>query len=763
MPDRKDILIRLPDGTVGKIPPEDLEKHLSWGARQIEEEEAADVAMEMAREGELEKKYGDRPGTSFALGLREGLTLGLIGPQTPGEEEILERSPRAAVAGEVTGSIAPALVPGGGVATAARAGRGTSALGRALSATPSGLAIRAGEAIASRGGGRLASKAAGYATEGALFTGVPAAAELARSDDPVTLERIASEVALPALAGAGLGAGVGVATKGLEGIVGQSKRSLDASKRGAAAAEIPLEGREAIKASRMVKAAREAGEEISPVVDDALRYYDRRRHAFSLADDAQKKVLVKNRNAMRSKFDDPLELSRSPGGLKAPVRRDREILRSLEDEGVEKIVSRTNKADREVIDDLANRINRKRTGDLSLNSIEKDLYRSLYGPAALPKRRKGKISLPRAREFVSRVREGDMESVRRRAFSELQGAREVGDALEQQVVDLTKTPGFAAKAAGRAAGLGIARRAAQAALGGHLGAYAFGPIGYLVGAVGGALGNEIGKIVSRFDDKTKKIVDALVSGTEAAAKKAPYASSRSILSGIRLAAGDIPERRRAPREAPLVRDFKDRAHEVLSHVGPDGQVTPQSRDKIADRLDGIRAVDPVLADRMETMAVTKLEFLADKVPRNPFASLAVGPDMWIPSDADMRRFSRYLRAVDDLLGIEERAAEGRASPEDYEVFRVVYPEEREDFLQRISEKLIDMEEPLPYDKRIALSLLTGTPMDPSMEPNVLQVLQGQYSVEPGTSGGQEPPMAEPAFGAIKKSVPEPTPAQQREQ
>jgi hypothetical protein len=82
-----------------------------------------------------------------------------------------------------------------------------------------------------------------------------------------------------------------------------------------------------------------------------------------------------------------------------------------------------------------------------------------------------------------------------------------------------------------------------------------------------------------------------------------------------------------------------------------------------------------------------------------------------------------------------------------------------DIQRQIIEKLPALRAQLPYSRRLALSIFSGVPVDPAMDPQVLAILQGSFSAEQGTEGGTQAPRAQPAFGSVTK--PEPTPAQQR--
>ena len=99
------------------------------------------------------------------------------------------------------------------------------------------------------------------------------------------------------------------------------------------------------------------------------------------------------------------------------------------------------------------------------------------------------------------------------------------------------------------------------------------------------------------------------------------------------------------------------------------------------------------------------------------------------------------------------------TPEDSEALRTVYPAMFAEIQDYLAERLPQLRQQLPYKNRLALSILTGVPVDPALDQRILSRLQANFAEEPGTQGGFEPPKAQPQFGSIKK--PDPTPAQER--
>src|SRR5690606_14111265 len=117
-------------------------------------------------------------------------------------------------------------------------------------------------------------------------------------------------------------------------------------------------------------------------------------------------------------------------------------------------------------------------------------------------------------------------------------------------------------------------------------------------------------------------------------------------------------------------------------------------------LSGVKMVDAALADALETMANRRISFLARKLPKKPdFLRHTVGPDTWVPNSQDIRTFARYVDAVDNPQGVEERLADGTISPEDVEAYKEVYPERYRDLRNQIAARLPELQGTLPIGKR----------------------------------------------------------------
>lgn len=300
------------------------------------------------------------------------------------------------------------------------------------------------------------------------------------------------------------------------------------------------------------------------------------------------------------------------------------------------------------------------------------------------------------------------------------------------------------------------------------------PFGGLVEKATGALGGlrkavgagaeRVGRAASTFLGKA-----APVAGK--AAELAPPVATK-VLAALRYGEPETDERGRRvakPEPKTLPELYKARTDEIKSQVqlAPDGtyQMKPAARVKMAARLSGLGVVDPIAADRLESAGAARIAWLASQMPRRPdMAGLPVGPDTWQASDAAMRSWTRKAAAAEDPYGVLERASAGakaRVVPEEIMAMRALQPALLNDYITRIIEGLPERKQRLPYPQRLALSMLTGRPLDPAMTPVVLRELQSMHASVPGTQGGTMAPRAQAQFGSVKRSDPG-TPAQRRQ-
>lgn len=804
------------DGRTVDVPPDQVDRYLAEGYTPVgAEERAQDVSAAAAQARQDDRGALGTANAALTSGL-SGLTLGgsdllLRGVLDKGQLERL-RNERAGA------PIASAIGEGAGAVTGALASGGTSLLAR----TPAAAATRIGARITRAGEGagtisRIGRATAGGTVEGGLFGVGHGIGELALSDDPLTVERAASVLSSNAMFGGAVGGVAGGAAKALEIGLVRAKGALDkVVQRHAAQAAVPEDlanlDRAGLKALEDGELAALESDRIAQrqVLADEIGAFREETKAQKIwlatkkgADDAAPPPPADAPAAGPAAAPEPVPAAvpeppaapsepfaaaaAAKAGSELPVPSPAAVVPPAP---APKLSPDAARAVREI-------------GKISLEA-DKVLDRVLRNPKALaqdPKRALAALqqqehALERLASKDGELRlafAGDTSGARAAALDAVPEALERNRALQSRIEQLVAKPTSqrleqirsaveAIGAGGRNGKETIAEQMATGAVfgvaagaaaqvpgvGDFLAPFAGAAAARFVGAkVFGRMAGVVGQAATR----SQNVAHAFVQGAEKALPRAPVVATK-VLQAVSYAPPDkrapAPAKQQPAKTPTLVETFRLRAQEIRSQTVFDPMrgeyvMRPEAREAMASRLDPIRAVSPLLADQMETIQARKLTLLARELPKRPdMGVMQIGPDRWTPGDMEMRKWARLAAALEDPAATEERLLDGSFSPEDAMALREVYPERLADLTRQIVEQLPTLQKTLPYKKRLALSILTGVPVDPAMHPGVLRVLQRQHADEPGTEGGTQAPIAKAQFGSVRAEAEAGTPSQQRQ-
>lgn len=715
-----------------EVPLEDAPQLLDQGFRMRTD---ADTAARLSSEAR-EDSYGGVADQVAAgvLGAARGITLG-------GSDVAL-----SALGGADTARNLREVNPG--ISTATEIAGGIVGAGKGIGAA--GAAAKAGSAVARTAEGastatKIGRAALGGATEGGLVGVGQGVSELALSADDLNLERAASVLSSNALFGAATGGVVGGAAKGVE--IGLTKASKALKDRAAAAAA--------------TKQAPEIGEDLAGLDAKGLR----------TAKEAELAKIEAERVVQRQGVADELAAFRT---------ETKESKLWLATKGAE---------EREL----------REIGKISLDA-DRALDRTLRNPKNLASNPKAALAGLQQQEHALELLAKQSDNLRVKYAADTTGERlavldklpaalERNRALQSKIGALVEPPKsarlMAIDDAKDALSMGAREKTlpeqmlAGSVFSAATGAASFlGPLAPLVGAkaaklvsekVFGRLGKATSAAAAKSTDVATRFLDVAAKGAAAASRSAPVVASRvlsSVAFGPPAPAPKAPRGTKRPKSPELADSYRARSEELRSQTmyAPDGNVVmrPEARRAMAERLAPIAAADPVLADRLETHAAHRIEYIAAKLPRRPdMGVMQAGPDLWQPSDMEMRTFARVVAAAEDPAAVEERLLDGTLTPEDAECYRELYPERFADLRNQIIGQLSELRATLPYERRLSLSIFTGVPVDPAMHPDVLAVLQNSFAAEEGSEGGMQAPTAQPQFGSVRAEPA--TASQQREQ
>lgn len=746
------------DGTTVTVPEDQIAGALDQGWKpETPTEHAADVAAKVQTE-----QFGGPVGKVAAVGtgalrtVTGGLSDVALGAAGGGEElrALRQENPVSSIIGEVGG----AFLPIGAPALIGRAGRAVSAIGE-------------GAGVA----GKLGAAAAGGALEGGLFGAGQGVSELALSQDPLTVERVASTLSSSALYGAGFGAGLGGLGKAAELGLTRAKGAIDgALERSAAKAKTPAEAIESgdleLLDAKQLKAARDAELEV-------IRAGQR----------PEREAFVKEVRAARAAEQDaePWRYSRGhpdpqiKGLGKEYLEADIQIRRLLKNEkGLAENPGRALDAlqrQEQALDklyDAASAESQQWTQDVTMGRAR--IRQELDVPSTSTEAWQAGERGP----FTEAGKDAAVEREFERRFSErpsrLEATGEIGNALnrnrklQQRLEALSKEPtsprltkiddAFGVLSAPKVPSLGQAVLSAAAPFAGPLGVAA---------AAGNRVLGSFKKVAEAAGVASGKAVSTFLGPAIKATTYTPPLATKVLASlrfGAIAAADEERKREQAPKKT-LPELYRARTDEVKQqiHIAIDGtyQMRPAARQQLAARFDGIRASDPHLADQLETAGAKRIEYLAMIMPRLPdYGTPQIGPERRVIPDLQMRAWARAAGALENPHAVLDRAAAGRVTPAEAAAIKAVYPELLADFTNSVAAQLPTLRKTLHRDKQLALSVLTGIPVDPAMTPGVQRVIQGMYASEPGTEGGTQAPRPEPQFGSVRAD--KGTQAQQRQ-
>lgn len=778
---RKRVIIT-PQGRAVAVPAEAIDESGAVGHVATPEEVQA-----LDEDATKEKLYGGTAGqiVSGGLGLASALTFGAtdLGLRAAGGGEALReiygRAPKMNIAGQVVGTI---LNPAAGLGKAA----GKAAAGKVATKTAGELALDvaahtpggaaavvtpATRAAAAKLAGRAATKAPirGAAVGGAVETGLlglqQGAHELAIDESPLNAERVVSVLGSRTLAGVGFG-----------GIFGGTAK----------AAQLGLK-----RGRRLLQSAREkaeAGALSGSAVDDLMA------HQAAIESDgawlaaeksSTRRVLNDSQRRLRYLSDEPIGLAENPHRMLDPLRRQIGALRAAAREMpdlVEKVageekalaakirgqIAKVKKAvpDAKPVEFDATMPGKKVTAApaVELEPIRlTDKAAQKYGQWSGVKVTKGmakngvELAHDDAVAFVSALENGELASMRLQAAERLPEVIKRAEALEARVVAEGEARKMGQKAPfWQVTGRRMMQAGAMAMAGGFIPGGVAGAVGSALTAdlVGKAMNSVAGKLfgaVGKSSKVTSKGVGALLGAAKM--ERMPSPNLRRFLDGAKTGA-------KGAAAATLGQVFRKRADELLAQtmLTPDGIVMrPEARMRLGQQLAPVAAISPLLADRAETVQARKVEALVKRLPKRPDI---YGPsDPWEPGESEMRSWARFAWATEHPDEMIAMLARGTITPEDSEAFQEVYPERYRELQMIIASQLPTLRAKLPYHRRLALSIFTGQPVDPSLHPQVLGVLQRTFELEEGSEGGTRSPPARPQFGSIE--MPEPTPAQER--
>jgi hypothetical protein len=230
--------------------------------------------------------------------------------------------------------------------------------------------------------------------------------------------------------------------------------------------------------------------------------------------------------------------------------------------------------------------------------------------------------------------------------------------------------------------------------------------------------------LKKLEQEANKSALRIASDTQAAVR------STGVSAKHQLPAAVVKTQQEYERHTELARAYQANPAKAAAMVGNELGATDRVAPKASSQMAAVRAQDAA--------------YLASKLPPQMQRALPGPPDA---SPGKMAAVTRAAVALENPQSVAAEMRENRLSPEAAEALRERRPEIHEAMVRNAATVIAEMAKrgEIPnYQARIQLSMLTGVPMDPSLEPRRIKMIQklvheqgGAAAPAPPSSGGGE--------------------------
>lgn len=249
----------------------------------------------------------------------------------------------------------------------------------------------------------------------------------------------------------------------------------------------------------------------------------------------------------------------------------------------------------------------------------------------------------------------------------------------------------------------------------------------------------IAKNAAKTQDRVVKAVDRILDAGATGARKARILAGPMTALQTKLFDNPAPsnDRKPAKKGGDVYRDYNARIAELARAAQP-GAIADAVRKRVP-------TADPMLQAELVAAAERKLAFLDSKAPKlMKLPTLLKGDGDWKPSKLQLAQFARYIEAAEDPAGVLEKLGDtGQVTYEAAETLRVVYPKLYQTAQMRLMERAPELQQKLPYSRRVALSILFSVPVDGTMDSDYVNFLRAGQPANNSAAPAQGSPAAPP--------------------
>lgn len=253
---------------------------------------------------------------------------------------------------------------------------------------------------------------------------------------------------------------------------------------------------------------------------------------------------------------------------------------------------------------------------------------------------------------------------------------------------------------------------------GGIAAAAGGPLLGAAAALGSAVANPVrsARVLGTIERMLRQTDTGITASVRAFLGRSTTAAERAAARALR--AGEVGAR----LSYRGVQAYEARVRELSLHR----DATRLSQD-IARSTADLTHPAPRLTAALQTTAARATAYLQQQQPRGRVLPGTLVPSQnALPSRAEMDRFLRIARAVDDPASLMDDLRHRTLTPEAVQAVRQVYPQLYALIVRTVAQELSRPGAHPSYQDRLQLGTLLGIPTDPSMTPGILTALQQSH-------------------------------------
>lgn len=168
-------------------------------------------------------------------------------------------------------------------------------------------------------------------------------------------------------------------------------------------------------------------------------------------------------------------------------------------------------------------------------------------------------------------------------------------------------------------------------------------------------------------------------------------------------------------------------------------------EQINESTNGIDRYSPQLRQNIIMKSLNAAAFLAERMPKPENDISVLKQKEYAPSDSELMKFQRYLKAVQEPMSVLDELNEGVLTREGVETLEAVYPSLLNKMRTNLLNKAIENPDNFTYAQRLQMSIFLGSPTEYATSNDFIFKMQKYAKTapenEPGTKGNANLTMA----------------------